>query len=156
MALVKCRECRSAISSLAAACPKCGAPVVAEAPKASPVSVVPMWQKVVASALLVGFLYSCIDRASKPTPPKAFGAAEALTLCQNAFRAVVLDPDRAEFPYVPSSVSGDEIMFSWGAGTRMMRMRNGLGLDVPASGYCAVSKTTKRVTALTLNAKTLI
>lgn len=155
MALVKCRECHSDIRSLAAACPKCGAPVVAEAPKA-PVAGVPMWQKVVAGALLVAFLYSCIDRANKPASPKAFGVADALILCQDAYRAVVRDPDKAEFPYVPANVSGDEISFSWGAGTRMMRMRNGLGLDVAASGYCAVSKTTKRVTALTLNAETII
>lgn len=163
MALIKCDECGRPMSDRAAACPQCGAPAGASKtpkPLTPPIPVqsvgVPLWQKVVGSLLAVAAVVSCIKRAGKPPAEHAFDAADALYLCGQAFRLVSKDPERAEVPYVEGFSSGDEISFSWGHATKMLRLRNGLGLEVAASGSCAVSKTQKRVVSLTLNGETII
>jgi hypothetical protein len=37
-----------------------------------------------------------------------------------------------------------------------MRMRNGLGLDVAATGSCIVSTSTRKITSLTLNGQSVL
>ncbi|WP_127804112.1 zinc-ribbon domain-containing protein [Hydrogenophaga sp. NH-16] len=161
MALIKCTECGKSISDRAAACPGCGAPpppVKLKAPVISgvPGSGVPLWQKVVGSLLVLGAIGSCISKGTKPSAPAAFSVADAMYLCDRAFRLVSKDPEKADVPYVQGLQSGDEILFSWGAGTKMLRMRNGLGLEVAASGSCAVSRSRKQVVSLTLNGETIL
>lgn len=85
-----------------------------------------------------------------------FGDRDALALCQFAFKKVSRDPDKAEIPAVQNFGKGDESYFAWGSETRVMRMRNGLGLDVAATGSCIVSKSAKKITSLTLNGESII
>ena len=161
MALIKCVECGRSMSDKAAACPGCGAPQATGVAPSSPVQAVapkgvPMWQKVVGSVLLLGAVCSCLDRSSRPSAPTAFSKSDALYLCDRAFRLVSKDPEKADIPYVQAVESGDEILFSWGASSKMLRMRNGLGLEVAASGSCAVSRSRKQVESLTLNGQTIL
>lgn len=97
-------------------------------------------------------LYSC----NKPKPPEIFTAARALTMCQLAFQKISRDPDKAEIPAVRDFGGGDEAYFAWGPETKVMRMRNGLGLDVSATGSCIVSKSAKKITSLTMNGQSII
>ena len=81
---------------------------------------------------------------------------DALYLCQQAMKSASLDPNKAEVPFVMPTSDAAEFHFSWGASTKRMRMRNGLGMDVPATGSCSVSKSAKRITYMTINGKTII
>lgn len=82
--------------------------------------------------------------------------SDALYLCQTAMRSIAKDPEKAEIPYVDVFDGKDVWMVAWGASTKMMRMRNGLGLEVVASGSCDVNKINGKLVSLTLNGKQLL
>lgn len=125
------------------------------APKMAAAKVPAIWPGLlVAAAMIIGGVM--IVNRGKSSAPAEFGWNAALTMCQSTLRKVSRDPDNADVPYVPDHGSGDEFYFAWGASTKMARMRNGLGLEVPASASCIVSKSQKRITSLTLNGKTII
>lgn len=87
---------------------------------------------------------------------KALQQYEALAMCQFAMRRASRDPDKAEIPFVDGFEEASGFYFAWGGQTKHMRMRNGLGMDVAASGSCYVSKSTRTITQLTLDGKTII
>jgi hypothetical protein len=164
MALLKCQDCGGPVSDRAAACPKCGAPVGAQgakarakaAPQMGPVRRAIRWAGM---ALVSVVVFSCVfemAKPSEPAAPRAFGNADAVALCRDAIRAHSRDPERAEVPYVEGLARGDEILLAWNGGTRMLRLRNGLGLEVASTGSCVVSVSGKRVTLLTIDGKTVI
>lgn len=154
-----CGECGRECSDRAAFCPHCGAQlgVAGQAPKGPVLASrgVPLWQKVLASGLLAAGVVSCLSKPEK-SASEGISVGDAMYLCQQSFKRASKDPERAEVPVVLPVLSGDEIGFSWGHSTKMLRLRNGLGLEVASSGYCAVSKAGKRVVALTLNGQSLI
>lgn len=174
MALITCYECKREISSSASSCPHCGAPamalpadkpaVAADEPKKKYAA--PLWLQVTAGLLGAYVVFSCTSgstgsgsSAGGSAAVKAAGTldfAEALTMCQMALKRAARDPDNANIPYVPDHGSGDEFYFAWGGSTKMVRMRNGLGLDVAASASCIVSKSQRRITSLTLNGQSLL
>jgi DNA-directed RNA polymerase subunit RPC12/RpoP len=157
MAMVKCSECGRAVSDKAAACPNCGAPRSGKA-KAPAVTMGPIRRGLqwVWYGLVSLMVFSCVYQWNKPREPRAFGEADARILCSDAIRAASRDREKAEIPFVPATTRGDEISMSWNDGTGTLRLRNGLGLDVPASASCVVSKSQKRVTILTINGQTII
>jgi hypothetical protein len=68
MALIRCSECRSDVSSLAVACPKCGAPVP-KPKKKSVVGQVLLWSAAAVGALIVvGMIGEQISPTPKMTP----------------------------------------------------------------------------------------
>ena len=101
-------------------------------------------------------VFSCVYQWNQPREPRAFGEADARVLCANAIRAASRDPEKAEIPFVPATSRGDEISMSWNAGAGMLRLRNGLGLEVPSSAACVVSRSQKRVTVLSIDGQTII
>ena len=108
------------------------------------------------------FLAACVALAvavspgKKPTSSNDLTEGDALYLCAQAYRRLARDPDNVVVPTVPDHGSGTESYFAWGASTKTMRMRNGLGLDVATSGSCIVDRRARLITALTLDGKTLI
>lgn len=113
--------------------------------------VITEWHGVLGIAILAvigAFMFANRDRTPAP-----LGEAAALTMCTQAIRWHLRDPDGADIPFVNSFGQKGEFYFAWGASTRYMRVRNGLGLEVPASGYCIVDATTERITRLSLNAE---
>lgn len=85
-----------------------------------------------------------------------FSTADAFFMCKSALKMVSRDPEKAEIPWVENYGGATEYYFAWGASTRMLRMRNGLGLEVAASASCFVDKATRKITILSLNGETLI
>ena len=156
MALIKCEECGQAISDRAAACPHCGAPVGAPRSKPLAPSRVPGWQKALGGLFLLGVVTSCIVSGKKPADAQGLSDGDAVYLCQQAIKLASKDPERADIPVVPVMQSGDQVNLAWGHSTKMLRLRNGLGLEVAASGSCAVSRSQKRVVSLTLNGETIL
>ena len=104
--------------------------------------------------------YYLITGGESPASPQAdssgvsIGAAQVT--CELAIKRLSLDPETAEVPFVNGADISGEFSFSWGASTKNIRMRNGLGLDVPASASCSVNKQTGMITFLTLNGETII
>jgi hypothetical protein len=100
-----------------------------------------------------GFFYW---QATDTPEPRPFHRLDALAMCQQAIAGYAIDKDKAEVPPVGHIESGGEYIFSWGASTKHARMRNGLGIDAPVSASCAVNASTRAITALTIDGKTVI
>jgi hypothetical protein len=157
MAIVKCAECGNDLSDKADKCPHCGA----NKKDAIPPKPAPKW--VQAAVIIFGsyLVFSCVSgggsssKSSGSSQP-SFGHVDALTMCQMALKRSSRDPDKAEVPYVNNQGSGNEFYYAWGPGTKVVRMRNGLGLEVAASASCIVDGSTKRITSLTLNGESII
>ena len=82
--------------------------------------------------------------------------SDALYACQLAMKGLARDPEKADIPYVDVFDGKDVYMVAWGASTRMMRMKNGLGLEVAATGSCDVDKSTGQIISLTFNGKQVL
>lgn len=157
MAIVKCAECGKDISDKADKCPHCGA----NREDAIPPTTASKWMK--AAVIVVGsyLVFSCVSgtgstsRTSTSSQP-SFGHIQALTMCQMALKRSSRDPDNAQVPYVNNQGNDSEFYYAWGPATKVVRMRNGLGLEVAASASCIVNGSTKRITSLTLNGETII
>lgn len=165
MALIACHECGKQISDKATACPNCGAPparIQQEHPRpdVSPVSKKPTspWPAIISLSILTVIAVSCVNmRKDSGAPVEAsFDWNDALTMCQFALKKASRDPEKAEVPYVANQGSGDNYHFTWGASTKMARMRNGLGMEVATTASCTVSGTQKRITSLVLDGNTLM
>jgi hypothetical protein len=157
MAMVKCAECGHSISDKAQVCPQCGAPR-AVVPTKAVASTGPFRKAVrwVWYGLVSIAVFSCVYQWNKPREPRAFGEADAHVLCANAIRAASRDPETVVIPFVQATSRGDEISMSWNTASGSLRLKNGLGLEVPASAACVVSRSEKRVTVLSINGQTII
>lgn len=112
------------------------------------------------AAVIVFVLFSCVNEGSGTgkgaAAPGGLSHVDALTMCQMALKRVSRDPDNADIPYVSNMGKGPEFYYAWGPQTKVARMRNGLGLDVATTASCTVDATTKRITSLTLDGKTIL
>lgn len=170
MALIKCQECATEISSDSKACSKCGHPtkkslahlkklenerIAKEHPVAHAISV---------TVVVLGFFGIIVWMLSSNDSPKdkqaaqdeGLSAYQALATCKAAMKAASKYPDKAEIPSIGAYSDKDGHMFVWGASTEHMMWMNGLGLMAPTSGSCYVNKTTNTITMLTVNGKTII
>ncbi len=87
---------------------------------------------------------------------EAFTEATALRMCQSAFKKIAKDPDNADVPAVKNLGDSKEAYFAWGGETRVMHLRNGLGLEVAATGSCVVDMKTGKFTSITLNGESIL
>lgn len=120
----------------------------------------PDWKKgasyLALGALMLYGLSSCLEAGNKPSAPIGSSESGALTLCQSALQRVSLDPATAEVPYVDDMGKGGEFYFAWGASTKPVRMKNGMGTMRAAGASCTVNKQTGKITSLTLDGKTVM
>lgn len=100
-----------------------------------------------------GFLAFC---SGKPDTSKGMRESDALLMCQMALKKISRDPEKADIPYVDDQGKGTEYYYAWGNSTKLVRMRNGLGLEVAATASCTVDGKTQRITSLTLDGKTIL
>lgn len=77
-------------------------------------------------------------------------ASVAHAICVKAVTAMAKDPETVKVPWVEPASSADAHIFEWGRTTRLIRMRNGLGLEVPVSGKCVVDARTMAVLRATI------
>lgn len=123
-------------------------------------SLVPPWGWAVAAfALVFGLANLQFGRGFEGVAVPAadpLSDLQALAMCQNAIVGAAKDPENADVPYVSPSVRGDEFLFSWGASTKMAKLRNGLGIDAATSASCIVNTKTRRITGLTINGQTIL
>lgn len=179
MALVKCRECGKEISDQAAACIGCGAPLRSRPehnPSAARRSDEGQYRNIfpdmpeahdappkkssigalVVSAVVIGFVaYACTSSSSSSKSDTA-SEMKGLFSCQQAIRMVASDPDKADIPYAEPRSAGSEYTYAWTNGSNTIRLRNGLGIDKPASATCTVSKESGLVRRLIINGRTVL
>lgn len=151
--ITSCQECGAEILEPSKGCPSCARNKEAQTSKLKQDSdkKLEFISGAVVIAIFTLIVASCISKDGDEE--KAFSSADALLMCQMAFKKMALDPDKADVPYVKDFGKGGESYFAWGASTKMMRMRNGLGMDVATSGACFVDHATRRITGMTLNGK---
>lgn len=89
-------------------------------------------------------------------PDAKVSDAQALITCQYAIKRVARDPDSAVVPNVGWLKGGADWRFLWNQGSRMVHMKNGLGLDVAVIALCVVDEVTGKIKLLTLDGKQLI
>ena len=105
---------------------------------------------------------SCVfGGSSKQSAPANRTSSEisesrGLTLCKQAIKLVSRDPDKAEIPYVSPTRIGPDYVYTWTPGVNTIRLRNGLGLDVPASARCAVNTALGQISKLDVNGNTIV
>lgn len=160
MALINCKECDKQISDQASSCPSCGAPVDASVPAVSPQDATTAKKPSTYKYILYGTFVlvvaiSCMSGGKKSNTPREFNANEAIFLCEYAIKQASRDPEKAVVPMVSNVGSGDEYIFVWGPQTKLVRLRNGLGLEVGVPAVCKVSHSEKNMTSLTLDSKTI-
>lgn len=82
--------------------------------------------------------------------------ADAFRLCERAIRSKVRDPEKAVIPPVTAIGDQDELLFSWNQQTRVLRLRNGLGLDVASTGSCTVQRIGRNVSSVTISGERVL
>lgn len=179
MALIKCRECGKEISDQAAACIGCGAPLRSrpeqrpsearrsdesqyrnifpdmpedrdEPPKKSNLGTL------LISAVVIGFVAYACTSSSSSSKSDTTSEMKGLFSCQQAIRMSATDPDKADIPYAEPRSVGSEYTYTWTNGANTIRLRNGLGIDTPASATCTVSKESGLVRRLIINGRTVL
>ena len=117
------------------------------------------WVLMLGIAAVIG---SCVFGGSSKQSASANRAStdisesRGLTLCKQAIKLVSRDPDKAEIPYVSPSRIGPDYVYTWTPGVNTLRLRNGLGLDVPASARCAVNAALGQISRLDVNGNTIV
>lgn len=82
---------------------------------------------------------------------RPFDEVTASVICREAIRRTSKDPETAQVPMVASNQTEREIGFVWGPGTKLARMRNGLGLEVGVSAVCTTDRQTRKIHTLTVD-----
>lgn len=154
MALMKCKECANQISDQAENCPHCGA---------KPKKKISTGKKLVIgfAALVVGLPLVANFFNDKPTaqqaaapahsvPPKPdkISDTKAFSICHELIMQTARDPEKSKIPVVKGIENEKEYIFIWDQKSKLLRLRNGLGLEVGVTGYCSLNKKTGALTKL--------
>lgn len=117
----------------------------------------------VAVILVGGILWVASGESSRGSVKKypmdtvsATSEADALFICQQAIKRASLDAEKTSVPYVRAQAGGQDYYFAWNNDTKLVRARNGLGLEVGATASCIVSRYGGRILSLTVQGKALI
>jgi hypothetical protein len=157
---MKCRDCFADLSSGWKACPHCGArisdgPDPAASTGAAASKSQPLWAQALAGLLGAVVVGSCVSNAFGPAEPERFDNVDAMGRCIHAVKRFAKDPEKAQVPWVDAVETADAFEFRWTQQTRLLRLRNGLGLEVAVGGRCTVSKTSQAVRSLVVDGQTV-
>lgn len=108
------------------------------------------------SIYVIVFMWVLIYSVNYKNAPKEFTWNDALYMCQQTIGYVSKDPEKADIPYVPDFGTDKEYYFAWGRSTKFARLRNGFGMEIPATASCIVDKAAKKITTLTIDGQTII
>lgn len=117
----------------------------------------PWWAWAIALPLGAYLGVSCVSSPKTASSTSGLSSAGALALCQNAIKRLSRDHEKAEVPYVEADYDWDQkARFVWGPNTRYARLRNGFGMEVPATADCTVHKYERKITSLSINSEQMI
>lgn len=117
----------------------------------------PLWWKILLSATAIIFSLALASGGvnNRPATP-TFDQFDALALCQLTIKRAAFDPEKADVPIVPNVSNNGDFAFVWGPQTKVLRLRNRIGLDAAATGECAVNATTQQIQTLIINDKKIL
>lgn len=87
---------------------------------------------------------------------RAAAMNNAFGLCRKAILTIARDPEKSEVPYMFPVVEDGNWVWSWRQQTKMLRFRNGLGLEVAATGLCTVDRKAMRIEMLIVDDKIVL
>lgn len=77
--------------------------------------------------------------------------------CRDVIRKVARDPSSVDVPRInPYQIGNADWRFLWGPKSELIKMKNGLGLEVSSPALCVVDAYTGVVTSLFIDGKPLI
>ncbi|WP_287917174.1 hypothetical protein, partial [Comamonas sp.] len=82
-----------------------------------------------------------------------FRANDAYTLCSRLIYRASRDPEKVVIPRIPAAENAEAFTFVWSANSQLVRVRNGLGLEVGTTAHCVVSKQEKQVRMFAFDGK---
>lgn len=135
-------------------------PPPTESPPSPPAKATPPWAYAVSALVVLFGLSMCFGggTGSNSSAPDSYAPSktmmtheQALLMCQEALKRLSRDPEKASVPYVRGEEGRVVSTFRWDGGTSLMRMRNGLGLEVGVSGECSVDRSNRTFNSLTLD-----
>jgi exopolysaccharide biosynthesis protein len=106
--------------------------------------------------LFLAFVISLILSASVFSQGKNVSNENALRTCQNAIRQTARDPETAVIPDVGAMRGGVDWRYLWNGNSRMVRLKNGLGLEVAVIAMCVVDEKSGNIKLLVIDGKQLI
>lgn len=108
---------------------------------------------VLAIGLLGVLVWQLSGPASAPAVEKvrAFDVVDASVMCREAIRRTSRDPEKADVPMVFGHQTEGEIKFFWGPQNKLVRLQNGLGLEVGVSATCIADVQKRAITSLMVN-----
>lgn len=105
--------------------------------------------------LLVAFgVHWCANSGGNRSGPDSLRSSRALLHCQKAIKAVAANPSAAKIPGVSVDESALEFRYVWRHGGGL-RLQNGFGALMDASATCVISKSTRKITELTIDGRRL-
>lgn len=108
------------------------------------------------------WLFSGTNKAASsgyamPSPAgRNIAEMDGLFLCQQAIKRASLDAENTSAPYVKNQGTGSEYYFAWNNETKLVRSRNGLGLEVGVTASCIVDAASGRIRSLTIQGRSLV
>jgi len=143
MALIKCKECGSDVSSIAAACPKCGAPVASTSTVAATAGRVWTITKLLIGAVLLITIFRCINTVDESrhrtaqtvqqlTPEQVAAKAKEDADINRALAAARVIKSRTKDP--ESFKLESFLYYPGGAVCIEFRAKNSFGAVVPGKG----------------------
>lgn len=102
--------------------------------------------------LVTGIVWGLERYVPRSSDPRK---TDAVTACQVALRGVATNPSKANIPYREPQGTGGDFLVSWPIGAGL-QLQNGFGALVDASASCIYSVPKGRVTALSVNGKSVL
>lgn len=90
----------------------------------------------------------------RTTQTRPLSQSMALLHCQRAIKSVATNPSAARIPAVGVDESGAQFRYVWRHGGGL-RLQNGFGALMDASATCVISKSTRKITELTIDGRRL-
>lgn len=81
---------------------------------------------------------------------------KALRTCQDSIISASRDPEKAVIPDTGKVRDGTDYRFLWNQNSHLVRLPNGLGLEVAAGVLCVVNETSGRIKLLVVDGKQLV
>lgn len=117
----------------------------------------------IAAVLVLGQLSKCggskeVTESAEQKRQREAAAAlnNAFGLCRKAILTIARNPEKSEVPYMFPVVEKGNWVWSWSQQTKMLRLRNGLGLEVATTGLCAVDRDAMRIETLIVDDKVVL
>ncbi len=108
----------------------------------------PGWAYALATVIVLAVVASCMGKNSGKESKSTMSASAALGDCRYALQRLTKDPEKTEVPYVAASENSESYTFTWNRDSKLIRARNGFGIEIGLPGHCKVNKHTQKIVSI--------